>query len=156
MALHVAQLNIARAKAPIDDPLLADFMALLEPVNALADRSPGFVWRLQDETGDATSIRAFGDDRLIVNMSVWESVEDLRAFVYKGLHVEVFRRRREWFDRFASMHLVLWWVEAGTVPTLDEAKARLDHLDAHGPTPYAFTFKRPFAAEPAAPAGVPA
>src|ERR671930_768101 len=106
-AFHLAQLNIALPREPLDAPLLAEFVARLEPVNAQADASPGFVWRLQTEDGDATGIRAFGDDRLIVNMSVWESLEALRAFVDSGGHVAVMRRRREWFERIES-HLVLW------------------------------------------------
>jgi hypothetical protein len=139
---HLAQLNLARATAPLDSPALAEFMALLEPVNALADRSAGFVWRLQDEDGaGATGIRILDDDRLIVNMSVWESIQALWEFVYDSDHLDVMRRRREWFARFESAHLVLWWVPAGHVPTVDEALGRMDLLDANGPTPAAFTFK---------------
>jgi heme-degrading monooxygenase HmoA len=142
---HIAQVNIALAKAPVDSPLLADFAALLDPVNALADESPGFVWRLQTEEGNATAIRAFDDDRLIVNMSVWESIDDLTNFVYRSPHVEVMRRRREWFERI-EVFMTLWWVEAGHIPTVGEAEQRLDHLRAHGPTPFAFTFKARYAA----------
>jgi Domain of unknown function (DUF3291) len=142
---HIAQLNIALPKAPIGSPLLAEFMALLEPVNALADESPGFIWRLQTEDGDATGVRAFGDDSLIVNMSVWESIEALAAFVYDGGHLAVMRRRREWM-RHMRQHMVLWWVPAGHVPTVGEAEDRLEHLRGVGPTSYAFTFKQRFAA----------
>jgi hypothetical protein len=149
MDFHLAQLNVARAIAPVDGPELADFMALLDPVNALGDAAPGFVWRLQDDSGDATSIRPFDDDRVIVNLTVWESIDALWNFVYSGRHLEVMRRRREWFQRFGAPYLVLWWVQAGTIPTVDEAKARLEHLDAHGPTPQAFTFKQRFDPEPA-------
>ncbi len=120
---------------------MADFVALLEPVNALADESPGFVWRLQTDEGDATAIRAFEDDRILVNASVWESIEALWRFVYDGRHLEVMRRRREWFTRLAEAHLVLWWVPAGAIPTLADMRDRVEHLRAHGPTPYAFTFK---------------
>lgn len=141
---HIAQVNIARAKAPLDTPLLAEFVAALEPVNALADSAPGFVWRLQDEGGDATSIRAFPDELMIVNMSVWESIEALWDFVYGGGHLEVMRRRREWFSRIEG-HQVLWWVPAGRAPTVEDAKERLELLAEHGPTPEAFTFKRRFA-----------
>lgn len=141
--LHVAQVNIALAKAPVDSPLLADFKALLDPINAIADRSPGFVWRLQTEEGDATGIRGFDDDRIIVNMSVWESVDQLADFVYRSGHVAVMRRRREWFDRI-RMYMVLWWVPAGHEPTVEEAEERLAHLRRHGPTPHAFTFKQRF------------
>jgi hypothetical protein len=142
---HLAQLNIALPQAPIDTPQLAEFVALLEPVNALADGTPGFIWRLQDDSGDATSIKAFGDDRLIVNMSLWEDLDALWRFVYDGGHLEVMRRRREWFERVA-VHLVLWWVPAGTLPTVEDAELRLAALEEHGPTPYAFTFKAPFSA----------
>ena len=138
---HLAQVNIALLRAPLDTPLLADFVALLEPINAVADRSPGFVWRLQTEDGDATAIRAFGDDRIIVNMSVWESAEALAEFVYQSRHVEVMRRRREWFHRMAEAYLCLWWIPPGHIPTVDEAEERLAHLQLHGPSPYAFTFQ---------------
>jgi hypothetical protein len=119
-------------------------------VNALADAAPGFVWRLQDDSGDATSIKALGDDRLIVNMSVWEDLDALWRFVYDGGHLEVMRRRREWFER-VTVHLVLWWLAAGTLPTVADAERRLAALQQRGPTPYAFTFKRrfsPVAVEP--------
>jgi hypothetical protein len=141
---HVAQVNIALPKAPVDSPLLADFMALLDPVNALADASDGFVWRLQTDEGNATSIRPFEDERLMVNLSTWESVEALREFVYRSVHVEVMRRRREWFEHM-RLYMALWWVPAGHIPSVEEAKDRLAHLREHGPTPHAFTFKQPFA-----------
>ncbi len=142
--LQIAQLNIALPLEPLDSPALAEFVAALEPVNALADSSPGFVWRLQDETGDATSIRAFEDERLIVNMSVWESIEALWAFVHEGGHLAVMRRRREWFTRIAESHLCLWWVPSGELPTVEQARERLEHLQEHGPSPHAFTFKQRF------------
>jgi hypothetical protein len=138
----VAQVNIALPREPLDSPALAEFVANLEPVNALADSAPGFIWRLQDESGDATSIKAFDDDRLIINMSVWESVEALWSFVYDGGHLEVMRRRREWMTKLAEMHMALWWVPVGHVPTVEEARERLDHLRAHGPNEHAFTFKQ--------------
>jgi len=142
----IAQVNIALPRQPLDSPALAEFVANLEPVNALADSAPGFVWRLEDESGDATSIRAFDDDRLIINMSVWESIEALWDFVYSGGHLDVMRRRREWMTRIASSYMCLWWVAEGHVPTIEEAKGRLEHMDAHGPTPHAFTFKQRYAA----------
>ena len=123
---------------------MAEFVAALDPVNALADKAPGFVWRLQDEDGNATSIRAFDDERIIVNMSVWESIEQLAEFVYRSGHLDVMRRRREWFERI-RVHMVLWRVPAGHLPSLAEAEERLEHLSEHGPTPHAFTFKRRFA-----------
>lgn len=141
---HLAQVNIALPVEPLDSAALAGFVAKLEPVNALADGAPGFVWRLQTEDGDATAIRAFGDDRLIVNMSVWESIEALWAYVYDGGHLEVMRRRREWFTRMAESHMVLWWLPAGEAPSVAEAERRLAMLQAEGPTPHAFTFKRRF------------
>jgi hypothetical protein len=118
-------------------------MALLDPVNAIADRAPGFVWRLQTEEGNATSIPVLGDDRLIVNMSVWESIDELVDFVYRSDHVAVIRRRREWFERI-RLYFALWWVPAGHLPTVTEAEERLEHLRAHGPTAHAFTFRRRF------------
>src|SRR3954447_16294565 len=132
---HIAQINIGRAVGPVDGPLLADFMALLDPVNELADSSPGFLWRLQTDEGNATALRPYEDDRIIVNMSLWESIEALRDFVYGGPHVEVMRRRREWFERFESTYMALWWLPAGELPTVEDAKSRLASLDAHGPTP---------------------
>jgi hypothetical protein len=132
--------------APVDAPDLAEFVALLDPVNAVADRSPGFVWRLQGEDGNATSIPVLGDDRLIVNMSVWESIDHLTQFVYRGgEHLAVMRRRREWFQRI-KVFMALWWVPAGHRPTVAEAEERLEHLRAHGPTAFAFTFRQHFPA----------
>ena len=142
MPSHLAQLNIARFKMPLDEPAMAGFVAELDPINALADGAPGFVWRLQTEEGNATSIRAFDDDLLLVNMSLWESVEALADFVYRSDHIRVMRRRREWATHMREAYMVLWWVEAGDIPTVDEAKERLEHLREHGPTPAAFTFKK--------------
>jgi len=144
---HVAQLNVAKMKAPLDDARMAGFVELLEPTNALADSWPGFVWRLQTDDGDATAIRAFDDELMLVNMSVWESVEALGEFVYRSGHLDVMRRRREWAEHIAEAHLCLWWIEVGTTPTVEEAKERLHHLRSHGPTPKAFTFKRQFPAD---------
>jgi hypothetical protein len=142
---HLAQLNIAHPLAPLDEAQMADFVRDLPTVNALADAAPGFVWRLRDEDGqDATSLRPYGPDTM-VNMSVWESVEALRDFAYRGPHLESLRRRREWFD-YAGIeaHLVLWWIPAGTPPTLDEAHDRLDLLVRKGPGPDAFTLREPY------------
>lgn len=142
---ELAQVNIALAREPLDAPLLADFVAALAPVNARADRAPGFVWRMATEDGDATAVRGFGDDpRLIINLSVWESLEALRDFVYGDpAHVAVLRRRREWFKRL-DLHTVLWWVPVGHRPTVTEAEQRLEYLRGHGPTPRAFTFRAHF------------
>ena len=148
---HLAQLNIARLLAPIDSPALADFVAQLDEINQLADHSSGFVWRLQAGDGNATSIRPFNDDYILVNMSVWESLEQLRAYVYTSAHSAVMRRRREWFEPMKNAYIVLWWVPAGHIPTVAEAKERLEILQTQGETAAAFKFKRPFAApEPAA------
>lgn len=141
---HLAQVNIARMKAPLEDPLMAGFVARLDDINALADRSPGFVWRLQTNAGDATYLRPYGDDRILFNLSVWQTIEDLQAYVYRSAHVEVLRQRHEWFERFEDAYLALWWVPAGHIPSVDEAKKRLAHLAANGPTPFAFTFKLRF------------
>ncbi len=146
IAHHIAQLNIARARAPLEDPLLADFVAQLDAVNALAEASPGFVWRLKSDSGNATDIRAYDDPLMIVNMSVWESIEALFDFAYRTSHTKVMNRRKEWFESLPGPHLVLWWIPAGTIPTVEEAKRRLDHLAAHGPTATAFTFKARFPA----------
>jgi hypothetical protein len=143
-AFHLAQVNIALPREPIGSPLLADFVAQLDPINALADCSPGFVWRLQGADGNATSIHAFDDERLIVNMSVWESLESLAAYVYSGDHAAVMKRRRTWFEHMREVITALWWVPAGHRPTVAEAEDRLRCLRAHGPTPYAFSFKKPF------------
>lgn len=140
---HLAQFNLARMRYPLDHPAMADFVARLDDINALADASPGFVWRLQDEGGNATALRPLGED-MIVNMSVWESVETLDAFTYRSDHVAVMRERKRWFEMPKEAHLTLWWVPAGHRPTVIEAKARLDHLRRHGPTSYAFTFRTPF------------
>jgi hypothetical protein len=151
---NLAQLNVGRMLAPVTAPEIADFMAALDPINALADVAPGFVWRLQTGEGNATSIHAFDDELMLLNMSVWESLETLRAFTYTSAHTDVLRRRREWFERLEVAHLVLWWVPAGHVPTIDEALDRLERLRRHGPTPAAFTFRTPFepgVAEPGAP-----
>jgi hypothetical protein len=143
---HIAQLNVGRLLAPTSDPLIAGFMAQLDPVNAIADAAPGFVWRLQDESGNATAIRPYEDDTVAINYSVWESPEDLWNFVYRSRHLEPLRQRREWFETPREPHLVLFWTPAGEIPPLEEAKRRLEHLREHGPTPYAFTFRVRFPA----------
>ncbi len=142
--MALAQLNIGRLVAPQDDPRVAEFMDALEPINALADASLGFVWRLQDDSGNATSIQGFDDDSIIVNMSVWESIAALRAFVYSSEHKRYLARRKEWFQPFDDLLLVLWNVPDGHRPTVQEARERLEHLEAHGPTPHAFTFRESF------------
>lgn len=139
---HLAQVNVAMPLAPLDSPQLADFMAQLAPINRLADGSPGFVWRLQTAAGDATAVKMC-DERLIVNMSVWQSREALSDFVYRSDHVAVMRQRRRWFESM-RIYMALWWVPRGHLPSVQEAEARLAHLRVHGPTPTAFTFRAPF------------
>jgi hypothetical protein len=144
---HLAQANIGRFRAPLDDPIMEGFRTQLDPINALADASPGFVWRLQTEDGNATAIRPYaGDDLMAVNMSVWTSLESLQQFVYKSGHVATLRERKRWFEPIEGPILVLWWVAAGHIPTVQEAQERLRHLEEHGPTPHAFTFRTPFPA----------
>ncbi len=141
--VHLAQLNIARMRFPLDAPQMADFVARLEDINALADRAPGFVWRLQTEDGDATAIDFFGSDYL-VNMSVWRDLDSLRDFAFRSAHREVLARRHDWFDVIDEAYSVLWWIAAGSIPTLDEAGERLERLRRDGPGAHAFTFGRTF------------
>ena len=140
MTHHLAQFNVARfIQDSKDHPANADFVANLDPVNAEAEAAAGFVWRLQDEDGDAMSYRAFDDPKVLLNLSVWEDWDSLKAYVYSGGHVEIMRRRSEWMERHTEPHLVMWWVPAGTVPTVDEAVERLLRLRSQGPSAEAFT-----------------
>lgn len=141
MKYHIAQINIGRMRAPLDDAIMHGFVSRLEEINALADTAPGFVWRLQTDEGNATYIRPYEDDRIIVNMSVWESVEHLKEYVYHSPHAELLKQRREWFEQFESASLAMWWVPAGHIPGIDEAKKRLAYLDEHGPSQFAFTWR---------------
>ncbi len=142
--MHLAELNIGRMKGEnIDDPIMARFKEQLEEINALAEGSAGFIWRLKDESGDATNIRAYDDPQMAVNMSVWEDFSALEAYVYSGRHVEVMKSRRDWFHRM-DFYMVLWWVPVGHIPTVDEAKERLEFLQKNGASPYAFTFRQKF------------
>jgi catalase (peroxidase I) len=136
---HIAQLNIGRVRHPLDDPRMADFMNNLERVNALAERSPGFVWRYADASGNATDTRPFADDpRMMINMSVWESVEALEKFVWQTVHTRFYGRKHEWFEKLDGAYFVLWHVPAGHRPRVQEAIERLEHMKAHGPSPHAF------------------
>jgi hypothetical protein len=146
MAYYLAQVNIARMLAPLTDPIMAGFVAELDTINALADNSPGFVWRLQTPEGNATDIRPFEDDLILVNLSLWESLTDLTTFVYKSRHRHVLQQRPKWFHRFNGPYMALWWVPSGHIPTVEEAKERLSYLSAHGETPHAFSFKKSFLA----------
>jgi hypothetical protein len=151
-ACHLAQLNIARARHALDSAEMADFMHGLDPINTLGESSPGFVWRLVGEAEQgATDIRGPFGDNVLVTMSVWKSVEDLRNFTYASGHLDYLRRRREWLDHYGiTGHLVLWRIPVGHVPTVDEGAERLAHLDRHGPTAYAFTLRQPMPPEPGA------
>jgi hypothetical protein len=140
---ELAQLNIALMKEPLESPGMADFVANLDRINALAESSPGFVWRLKTDDGNATALRPLGEDTL-VNISVWKDVEALNKYVYQSAHVEIMRRRKEWFERMREAYVVLWWVPKGHRPTESEAIARLDLLRANGPTQDAFTFRHAF------------
>ena len=142
---HLAQLNVGIARGPIDGPEMAPFVARLDEVNAIADAAPGFVWRLQDDSGNATAIRG-SDENILVNLSVWEDLESLREFVYKSAHVGVLARRAEWFEPMDRPHMVLWWVPAGHIPSLAEAEERLADLTDNGSTERAFTFQQPYPA----------
>lgn len=141
---RIAQVNLGRIKAQLSDPVMAGFVTRLDEINALADRSPGFVWRLQTPEGNATYLRPYDDDRLLLNMSVWETIEDLKHYVYRTTHAELLRQRQEWFEELATVYAALWWVPANHIPGIDEAKKRLAHLDARGPTQFAFMFKTQF------------
>jgi Domain of unknown function (DUF3291) len=143
--VHLAQLNVGRLKAPINDPMIADFRTSLPRLNSLAEASRGFVWRLQDDSGNATGIKPFGDELEIINLTVWESIEALADFTYRSAHAELLRRRRDFFEAPAQPILCLWWVPEGTIPTVEDAIARLEHLRAHGPSQMAFTFRHRFA-----------
>jgi hypothetical protein len=140
---ELAQMNIALLREPLDAPSMAGFVASLEPINALAERSPGFVWRLKDDGGNATAYRPFGDN-VLFNMSAWSDVASLRDYAFTSAHVEIMRRRREWFERMSQANAALWWIARGHRPTIAEAIERLEHLRAFGATPRAFTFKEAF------------
>jgi hypothetical protein len=146
MAYHLAQINVGRLIAPLDDPRISGFVSQLGPINALADNASGFVWRLQSESGNATDVPYSDDPFLLVNMSVWESIEALRAFTYASKHVHVFRERARWFEKMSKPHYCLWWVPAGHVPDVAEGRDRLRHYQDHGATPYSFWFSQLFPA----------
>ena len=141
---HIAQLNVGRTVAPIDHARLADFVARLDEINALAEQSPGFVWRLQGDSGNATELKFFDDPLVIINLTMWESVDDLHAFTYRSDHKSVFARRFDWFERWSGRSMVLWWQPEGTTPDVQDALARLQRLVDLGPTAEAFTFKERF------------
>jgi len=142
---HLAQINIGRLNHPVDDPRVAEFMDNLDLINALGEASPGFVWRLKDDSGNATAIRGFEDPTILPNLTVWESIESLKEYVFKTDHATFLRKRREWFAPMDDLPvLTMWWVPAGHIPTLDEARERVEHLAANGPTSHAFSFRPTF------------
>ncbi|MEM7802080.1 MAG: DUF3291 domain-containing protein [Chloroflexota bacterium] len=144
MQYHLAQVNVGEILGPTDDPIMAEFMAALDKINAIADQSPGFVWRLQSDDGNATDYRPYENPNIMLNLSVWESVDALHAYVYKTVHLEYVKRRKEWFQRFGQPHMCLWWIPAGHIPPIEEAITKLNHLTEHGPTPESFTFAKRF------------
>jgi hypothetical protein len=141
MNYQLAQINIAKLIAPITDPLISDFVGQLDMINALAEQSEGFVWRLKDDSNNATNINPFNDRLIIVNISVWESIEDLKNFVYKSHHIKVFADRTKWFEKMQEAHLALWWIEEGKFPSAEEAKEKLLHLRKYGDSVNVFSFK---------------
>lgn len=146
-AWHLAQINIAKIIGEdITDPVMKKFVAQLDEINALAEGSPGFIWRLKDDSNNATKLNPYGDQTIIINISVWESLDHLIQFVYHGRHADVLRKRRDWFVNFGKPFTALWYLKAGDVPTIEEGVARLKALQEDGPTPYAFDFKTKFSA----------
>ena len=143
-ACRLAQANVARMRGPLEDDVMAGFAARLEPLNVLADESPGFVWRYQTDEGGATEVRVFNDELILFNMSVWESIEALENFVYRSDHIEALQKKAEWFERASRASLALWWIEAGHLPSVEEAKERFDMLWRDGPSADVFTFKDRF------------
>lgn len=146
MNFHLAQINIGRILAPVDDPKIADFVARLNEINALADSAQGFVWRLESSSGNATDVPYNDDPFVLVNMSVWESLEALRDYVYASRHIDVFRDRAKWFEKMEQPHYCLWWVPAGHIPTVTEGRERLEHYQTYGATPFSFWFGKQFPA----------
>lgn len=144
---QLAEINIATMLAPLTDSIMAGFVNNLDRINALAEQTPGFVWRLQTPEGNATALRVFDSDVLIINMSVWESVQALYDYTYASDHVALFRQRRDWFEKMDTPIMCIWWIPAGHIPTPEEAKQKLEHLHLHGATPFAFTFRQQFTVE---------
>ncbi len=141
---HLAQINIALARAQMDSETMSGFVDRLNEINALADRSPGFIWRLQTEEGDSTSIRVFDNPLMLVNMSVWEDLESLKRYVYESAHLELIKSRKAWFDKLPGAHQALWWVPKGHIPSIEEGKSKLDCISQNGPSREAFNFAKHF------------
>jgi hypothetical protein len=140
----LAQLNVALARHEMDSPVMQGFVSRLEEIDSLADHAPGFVWRLQTEEGDSTSIRVFDDPLMLVNLSVWEDLESLRQFVFKTSHAELLKNRAAWFKEMDTNHLAMWWIPHGHIPSVEEAKAKLENIRQHGPSQAAFNLAKPF------------
>lgn len=149
---HLAQANIAYMRAPMDDPVMADFVARIDALNKLADEAPGFVWRLDTDGDEDACVALFSGERVLFNLSVWESVEALEAYVYKSNHIQALQKRAEWFERPDRAPLVLWWIPAGHIPAQHEAEQRFELLWKNGPTEEAFTFRKRFEKAPGCPA----
>ena len=143
---NLAQVNIAKRLAPMDDPIMQDFVNNVEKINAIADVSDGFIWRMQDEDKDL-GVAVFKDDSILINISVWKDLESLFNYTYNSGHIEVFKRKKEWFSKIKMMHMAFWYVPEGYEPTFQDAKNRLDYLNNHGDTPYAFSFKSKFSSQ---------
>ncbi len=142
---HLAQINIGRMIGPgINDPSMKSFVDQLEAINALAETSPGFIWRFKEEGGNATAFDPYGDQKMIVNFSVWQDLASLEAYVYKSAHTEVMKNRRQWFERMEKPYYALWYVPAGHIPDFNEANDRLRYLQEYGPSPMAFDFRSKF------------
>ena len=142
--MQLAQINIARMLAPLGSATMKEFEDNLDRINALAEAAPGFVWRLKDDNNNATSIKVFDDDFIIVNLSVWENHQSLSDYVYKSDHVEMFRKRAAWFSRMQEMHMAMWYIQPEAFPTAQEGAKRLEHLRQHGDSPHAFSFRKLF------------
>lgn len=142
---QLAEINIARMKGVnINDPLMKEFVDNLDKVNALAESSPGFIWRFKDESNNATSFNPYNDEQVIINISVWDSIEHLENYMYKTLHSEFLKRRREWFHRFGKVYTAMWWIPCGQFPTVQEAVNNLEYLQKNGATEKVFDFKTKF------------
>jgi hypothetical protein len=152
-AFHLAQYNIARIKAEIEDPIMYGFVSKLDYINGLSEQAPGFVWRHQTEEGNSTAVRPYPDRSLLITLSVWESVDAVRDFVYRNQHADMLRQRDEWFEHIEGMYIVLWWVPAGHIPEVEEGVERLEYLRQHGPSPHAFTFLETYPSPDEQPAG---
>ncbi len=143
-SFHIAQVNVAQAKADMESELMQGFVSRLDEINALADRADGFIWRLQEDSGSATAIRVFDDPLLLINMSVWADLEALKHYVYKSLHVELIKDREAWFNKMGESHQALWWISAGHIPSPEEARKKLEYIRKNGPSAQAFTFAKPY------------